>query len=404
MYGTCTRTASASRGMTTLTNAADIYDSPAPPPPRAGLQLRHVLVMGSFVALVVLPVVLSIWYLTTRAADRYVSTVGFSVRTEEISSAFQMLGGLAEMSGASGSDTEVLYRFIQSQELVEATDAALDLRNIWSKGNPDRDPIFVFQPPGTIEDLTDYWRRMVTVYNDGTGLLDLHVQAFTPEDAQRIADFIYDQSSEMINRLSAIAREDTTRYAREELEEAEARLAQARETITRFRNQNQIVDPSASVQSQMGLLSSLQLQLAQTLIDLDILRQTAPASDPRLVQFRRRVEVIETRIRDEREKMGMGAGHSAQAEVFADIVGEFERLAAERDFAEQSFTAARTAYETAVAEARRQSRYLAAHVRPTLAQSPEHPQTGTLITMVSGFSFLSWTILVLAGYALRDRA
>ena len=373
-------------------------------PSRTGLQLRHKVVMISFVLLVVIPTALTAWYLWNRASDRYVSTVGFSVRTEEIGSAFQMLGGLAELSRASGSDTEVLYRFIQGQELVEAADTALDLRSLWAKGDPQRDPIFAYHAPGTIEDLVVYWRRMVKVYNDDSGLLDMHVQAFTPEDARLIASFIYDQSTEMINRLSAIAREDATRYAREELEQAEQRLAQARETLTRFRNQNQIVDPTASVQSQMGLLSSLQLQLAQTLIDQDILRQTALESDPRLIQLNRRVEVIETRIAEEREKLGMGTGQTAGSEVFADLVGEFERLSAEREFAEQSFTAARTAFESAVAEARRQSRYLAAHVRPTLAQAPEHPRRITILAVVAMFSFLSWAILVLAGYALRDRA
>lgn len=375
-----------------------------PPPPQTGLHLRHIIVMVSFVLMVLLPTALSAWYLWTRAADRYVSTVGFSVRTEEIGSAFQMLGGLAELSRASGSDTEVLYRFIQGQELVELADKALDLRSLWSKGDPQRDPVFVYHAPGTVEELVTYWRRMVKIYNDDSGLLDMHVQAFTPEDARLIASFIYDQSTEMINRLSAIAREDATRYAREELEQAELRLSQARETLTRFRNQRQIVDPSASVQSQMGLLSSLQLQLAQTLIDLDILRQTAPANDPRLIQLGRRVEVIEARLAEEREKLGIGTGSSGGSEVFADLVGEFERLSAERDFAEQSYTAARTTFESAVAEARRQSRYLAAHVRPTLAESAEHPRRATILSIVAAFSFLVWMILVLAGYALRDRA
>lgn len=386
--------------MASITDSADSLA----PPPSSGLQLRHIIVMVSFVLMVILPTIVSAWYLWTRAADRYVSTVGFSVRTEEVGSAFQLLGGLAELSRASGSDTEVLYRFIQSQELVELADKALDLRSLWSKGNPKRDPVFVFHAPGTIEELVTYWRRMVNVYNDDSGLLDMHVQAFTPEDAQLIASFILEQSTEMINRLSAIAREDTTRYAREELDLAELRLAQARETLTRFRNEKQIVDPSASVQSQMGLLSSLQLQLAQTLIDQDILRQTAPANDPRLIQLGRRIDVIEARLAEEREKLGIGTGATNGSAVFADLVGEFERLSAERDFAEQSYTAALTNFETAVAEARRQSRFLAAHVRPTLAESPEHPRRVTILSIVAAFSFLVWVILVLAGYALRDRA
>lgn len=371
--------------------------------PRARLQRRHKLVVLSFVLLVILPTVLAGWYLWTRATPRYVSTVGFSVRTEEAGSAIEMLGGIAELSGSSSSDPEILYNFIQSQELVRDIDERLDLRRLWAKGDPDRDPVFAYHPPGTIEDLVAYWQRMVKVYDDDSGLLELHVQAFTPEDAQRIAQEIYDESTAMINRLSTVARQDTTRYAREELDQAEERLSTARTALTQFRNQSQIVDPSASVQSQMGLLSSLQLQLAEALIDLDLVRQTAQSNDPRLSQLERRVSVIQERIEEERDKLGMGSQSQSRTEAFADLLGTYEQLSAERDFAQESYTAARAAYDAAVAEARRQNRYLAAHIRPTLAEAPAAPKRTTLLALTALFSFLSWAILVLAAYALRDR-
>lgn len=371
--------------------------------PSARPRGRHWLVLISFVALVILPTVIVAFYLWVRAADRYVSTVGFSVRTEELGSAIEMLGGIAELSGSSSSDTEILYQFIQSQELLHLVNARIDLPALWSKGDPDRDPIFVYQPGGTIEDLLNYWRRMVRIYNYDNGLLELHVQAFTPEDAQMIARQIYAESSEMINRLSAIARDDATRYARDELDQSVERLKQARAALTKFRNETQIVDPSASVQSQMGLLSSLQLQLAETLIDLDIMLQTTTDTDPRVTQLRRRVTVIEARIEEEREKLGIGTGNRQSSAAFANLVGEFERLAVDQKFAEESYTAALAAYDASVAEARRKSRYLAAHIRPTLAESPEKPERITILLLTALFAFLGWAILVLAAYALRDR-
>ncbi|MBY5935556.1 capsule biosynthesis protein [Tateyamaria omphalii] len=367
---------------------------------------RHVAVVVSFLIFVVGTIALSAWYLWERAADRYVSEAGFSVRTEEIGSAIELLGGVAELSGSSSSDTDILYKFIQSQELVRTVDAALDLRMLWAKGDPDVDPIFTYHAPGSIEDLTDYWRRMVKVYNDsGTGLIDLEVQAFTPEDAQAIAQMIYDESSLMINRLSAIAREDATRYAREELETAVERLKTAREAVTRFRNVNQIVSPDSTLQIQTGLLSSLEQQLAQALIDADILRQTTTNdSDPRLQQAERRRNVIEERIREERNKLGLGADENGDNHTaFVNLVGEFERLSVDREFAEQSYTAALAAFDAAVAESRRQSRYIAAHVQPTLAETAVRPDRMGTLGLVTLFSFLIWSIVVLIGYSLRDR-
>jgi capsular polysaccharide transport system permease protein len=378
----------------------------APPVPLARARRRHWGALVSFVLMVLAPLVVSAWYLTERAAPRYVSSSGFSVRTEEVGSALDLLGAVTQISGSSSSDTDILYQFIQSQELVARADEALDLRTLWAKGDPDVDPVFSYHPPGTIEDLVDYWERMVGVYSDsGTGLIDLQVQAFTPEDAQRINQFIYDESSAMINRLSAIAREDATRYAREELEQTVGQVKVARELLTRFRNETQIVDPEASIQSQMGILSSLQSQLAQTLIDLDILLQSTREGDPRVTQAQRRIEVTEARIAEERQKLGIGTkgASSPEGEAFADLVGEYERLLVDREFAEESYAAARASYDSAVAEARRQTRYLAAHVRPTIAQSAKHPELAQLLGLVALFSFLLWSILILSAYALRDR-
>jgi capsular polysaccharide transport system permease protein len=374
--------------------------------PRSRMRRRHWLTILSFLLFVVGPTVLAGWYLWERASDRYVSTVGFSVRTEEAESAIEMLGGIAGLSSSSGSDTEIMYNFIQSQELVSQLQNELGLRAIWAKGDPEKDPLFAYHAPGTIEDLVSYWRRMVKVYNDDSGLLELKVQAFTPEDAHAIAQMIFDDSSAMINRLSAIARADATGYARDELEQSVEKLGAAREALTRFRNRTQIVDPSASVQSQMGLLSSLQLQMAETLIELDLIKLTVQNGDPRISQLQRRVTVIEDRMRQEREKLGIGVGIGGPdvENAFADLVGEFERLSVDREFAEQSYIAALAAFDASTAQARRQSRYLAAHVRPTMAESPDHPHRRSLLGLVTLFSFLIWAIVVLTAYALRDRS
>lgn len=383
-------------------------------PPAAGTRVRqrHWGMFLGFVLLVVLPAALSGWYLWNRAIDRYVSVAAFSVRTEDAGSAFELLGGLASMGSSSSSDTDILYDFIQSQEMVARIDAEVDLRAIWAKADPGVDPVFAYHPPGTIEDLVEYWNRVVAVYNDSsTGLIQLEVQAFTPGDAQMIARLVYEESSLMINRLSAIAQEDATRFARQELDESVERLKEAREAVTLFRNRNQIVDPTASMQSQMGILSSLEQQLAATLIDLDILRQTTAISDPRIVQAERRVEVIEARIREERNKLGIGtlltgqtpAPDSEIGNAFADLVGEYERLIVDLQFAEQSHAAARATFDGALSESRRQSRYLAAHVQPTLAERAMHPERITLLALVTLFAFLSWAMLTLAYYALKDR-
>ena len=59
--------------------------------------------------------------------------------------------------------------------------------------------------------------------------------------------------------------------------------------------------------------------------------------------------------------------------------------------------------ETALSNAQRQSRYLAAYVKPTLAQEPEFPQRGKLLFIIAGFLLVIWIVGILIFYSLRDR-
>ncbi len=390
--------------------------NPFPAVPCAQIRPRHWVMMASFAVLVMVPVIATMWYLHERAAARYVSKASFTVRTEEPARHLDLFGAMTNISGASSSDPDILYRFIQSQQLVIAADRVLDLRTLWQKGNPDQDPLFAYHAPGTIEDLVHYWGRMVSVYADSvSGLIDVEVQAFTPQDAQRINRFIYEESSAMMNRLSSVMREDTTRHARENLAMAVKTTKAARAALTEFRNLNQIIDPHVSMESQMGILASLQNQLAETLIDLDLLMQSSTHSgDPRVARAQRRMDAIETRIAQERGKLGLGRSpvtvsdtsaeeQKADTNKFSDLVGEYERLLTDLEFAEETLASARVSYDAALAEANRQTRYLAAHVQPTIAESASYPNVAQTLPLVGLFSFLLWSIVVLVVFALWDR-
>ncbi len=375
---------------------------PVPPTVSPGrMKRRHYGVIYSFLLLVAAPAIVAAWYLWTRAMDQYASTVGFSVQTEEVSSAIEILGGISELSGSSSSDTDILYEYIQSQKLVSDIDTKLDLRGLWSW--PRTDPVFTFDAPGSIEDLVTYWKRMVRVnYETATGLIEVRVLAFRPEDATTIAQTIFAESTTMINALSDIAREDAIRYAREELDTAVERLKQARQAITDFRNRHQIVDPEADIQIQVGLLAMLQSQLAEALIEYELLIETTRTNDPRITQADRRVRIIRSQIAEERSKLGIGDG-SAGGSAYAAVIGEYEHLTVDREFAEQTYTGSLVNYDSALAEARRQSRYLAAYVLPTVSEEAQYPQRGILLSLLGLFLFMFWGIATLVFYSLKDR-
>lgn len=364
---------------------------------------RHLFLILSIVVIVLVPALGAAAYLWGRAADQYASRLAFSVRTEHQSSAIELLGGITELSGSSSSDADILFSYLTSQELVSKVQNRVDLIDIWSKVSTRQDPLFAYHPSGTIEDLQDHWNRKVDiVYDSSTGLIDLEVLAFDPADALIIAEAILSECTAMINSLSKVAQQDSILFTQEELDGAVERLKTARRALTQFRNRTQIVDPSIDTQNQMGLLVTLQQQLADALIESDLLADTTRQNDPRITQAKRRIEVINLRIASERRKLGLGEdGDSSGA--FATLVGEYEGLIVDREFAESAYTATLAAHDAALSEARRQSRYLAAHVKPTLAERAEYPQRVWMLALVSVFSFFGWAALCLVYYSLRDR-
>ncbi|MBU2360642.1 MAG: hypothetical protein KKB02_17190 [Alphaproteobacteria bacterium] len=372
------------------------------------MRKRHYGMLLSFALFVLLPVGLSGAYLYMRAADQYASTMAFTVRSEEVkSSAADLLGGLGAgiagvSSGEIGADSDILYEFMQSPDIVRRIDDLLDLRGMFSRAHKS-DPVFAFAPGGTIEDLTDYWTRMIQIdYDTVSHLMQVRVLAFSPEDSRAIAENVFSESSRMINELSDIARSDKTRYAQEDLDTAVERLKLAREAVTQFRLQNQIVDVQADIASQMGLLAGLQTQQTTAMIELDLLSDSARPGDPRLEQAQRRLAVIEGRIAEERAKFGSGVAGD-ESSSYGNKVSEYERIAVDREFAERTYVSALSAFDTAKAEASRQSRYLAAYITPTLAQKAEYPQRIKIITGIALFSLLIWIVGSLIFYALRER-
>lgn len=379
---------------------ASFLPPPLPPVGPARRRPRHRGLALTFVLAVLLPVAAAAWYLWAVALDQYASRTGFSVQREETSPAIELLGGITDLSSGGSADTDILYRFIRSRELVRRIDERLDLRAMFDR---PADPLFSLAAAPTIEDLEAHWNRKVDVFYDTSSrLIEVRALAFDPADAQAIAQAILQESTIRLNALSNAAREDAMRYARAERDTALDRLRAARQAMTAFRVTRQIVDPAADVQGRMGLLNNLLAQQASALIDLDLLAANSGSRDARYIQAQRRVEVIETRIRAERARFGSEADEDDAR--YADLVAEYEALAVDLEFAQQSYLAAQAAHDAALAEAQRTSRYLATWLDPTLAERPEYPQRALILALVAGFAFAIWATGALVFMSLRDRA
>jgi len=381
-------------------SAAGKVEPPASAP-WARMKIRHHIVFISFLLLFLIPSAVANVYIAAFSADQYHSTTAFSIRSEEASNPLDILGTFTQVGTSSASDSDILFEFIQSQPLIEKLNEELELEKIYNR--VPQDFVFSLRQDKSIEDLTWYWSWMVSVsIGSTTGLIEVETRAFDPDDAQRIAKAILEESAKLINDLSLIARNDTTKFAREDLETAENRLKNIRLKIREFRNVNQIIDPEAGAVSQLGLLSALEIQLAEALVEHEILETYTEAGDPRRVRGQRRIEAIQHQINQEKSNISED-GSGAEQRPLSDVIGEYEELLVDLEFSQAAYVSALAAYEQAKAEARRQSRYLAVHVPPTISEEPQYPQRLVLGFLVTAFLFAIWAVVILIGYNVRDR-
>jgi capsular polysaccharide transport system permease protein len=364
----------------------------------ARIRPRHQVLVASFLALVMLPVVATAVYLWFWAAPEYHSETAFSVRSEEMGSAAAgILGAITQIGGGSASDTDVLYDYIRSQAIVEAIGARLDLRAIYNRA--PEDPVFTLGDDPTIEALVEHWRRMVRVSLESReGIIDVRTYAFTPEDAQKIAQAVLAESNRLVNALSDQARQDAVRFAADELALAEAHLREVRANLANFRRDHRFVDPRADVSGQAGLLNGLENELAKAMVERDMLLTYADPKDQRVQQIDRRIAAVRARIEDERGSLAVGGVAGSMPEV----VGDYEELEVDLEIARTAYTHALAGRAAAEAMAQRQARYLVPHIQPTRAETALYPRKVLITGLAALFLTLGWSVVMLVYYNVRD--
>ncbi len=353
----------------------------------------------AFIAVVVVPTSIAVFYLFTRAADQFHSTAAFAVRSEEIANPLDVLSAFTQTGSSSAPDSEVLDDYVRSQSIIEKIEETLDIRAKFNRA--ENDPIFALGENRSVEDLVEYWERMVKVSMDsGTGVLNIEVRAFDPHDAQELLTAIIAESSYLVDELSRIARNDAMKFTLEDLAAAEDRLREMRRQIREFRTQYQIIDPEADVESQTGVIAQLQTILAEALIEFETVRSYSGEDDLRLANIQRRIDAIRLQIAAEQE-VSRGQGDSAK--TLSEIFGEYEELLVDLEFSRNAYTAALAAEEQARFESRRRNRYLAVHIPPTLAEESIYPDRELLALLVFVCGFAAWGVGVMIFYNVRDR-
>jgi len=359
-----------------------------------------------FWAIVGVPTLVAGVYFFAIAADLYVSEVKFIVRgpakgaAGAISALLAGVGGGATAAGGASVDTFAVHEFIMSRDAVRQLEAGEDLRAVL--GRPEGDLVTRF--PGIwfwrqdFEALYQSYAHFVSVEIDSTsGVSTLQVKAYRPADALALARALVRDSEGLINTLNERARRDAVGTFEREIKSEEHKIGEVQSQLTRYRIQQQMLDPKSAAAGPLALLARLSAQQTSATAQLAETLTHSPQS-PQIPLIRTRIAALDKLIAEERGKI-TGAGASV-----AGALAEYERLDVQRLLAEKALAAAFASLEAARLEAQRQQLYLETIAQPNLPDYPLYPKRTLSFATVLASCLLAYAIAWLLVAGVREHA
>lgn len=170
----------------------------------------------SFWTIVGAAAVLSTVYYFVFAESLYDSKVIITIQNKSSIPTGSVLGGMFG-SVAGSSQTQQLYEYIDSMDMLKILDRQFRLRELYSSSA--RNPFWRLWSPDRDDRFLDFYQNMLEIEPDTTNsIISIDVLDYDPHRAQNMAAQIVAQSQQFMNQQSAIMQAQTMKYAQTELE------------------------------------------------------------------------------------------------------------------------------------------------------------------------------------------
>ena len=346
------------------------------------------------IALVLIIVAGVYWGLV--ATDRYVSKAHIVLESPEVNMASMNISSL--LSGTQGSGDLLLLRdHLLSVTMLKKLQNDLDLRShytqdfidSWSQLSDKNAPIEIFH-----QYMLDH---IEIVFDEYAKVLNIQVEAFDPQTAQAIVQTLLDEGEQHMNAMGQRLAEEQLEFIQKQVQVAEERLFDARDTLLTFQNENGLVSPTQTVQAIFATVSQLQAQLASLEARKKALSTYQSATSPEMVRLNSEIKSLEQQIAQEQAKMASQGGNALNK-----TSSQFETLQLRAQFALQLYTSTLTALESTRIEVARKLKQVSILEFPTLPEYSTAPQRFYNFSTFFIFVLFITAIVHLARSIIRD--
>ena len=377
--------------------ATDTFEPQASEDPRkAKLKKKHIIA-----GVILIPAVISFVYFLLFASPMYISQSSFAIRTAE--SGIPSGGDLASMlfkSSGSSNDAYILEDYIGSLDIIQDIDKELHLVKHYC--DRSHDVISRLWQEPTQDELITYWKRVISPALDpDTGIVVLTARAYTPQMAQALNKAVLERSEALVNAMNQRAQSDAVELANKEIARAEERVRKAQAAMREFRDSNTMLDPKVTAQGLLGVLTSLEAEATTLRTKLREAEAFMQKDAPLITSLKQSLAAVEQQIVEETARV---AGSAKSQSNLNSIVGTYEDLILEAEFAQKQLVSAMASLEQARIQQAAQSRYVVAYQQPTLPDESLYPRPYLFTLYIFLGTFILLGIVSLIWASIREHA
>lgn len=328
--------------------------------------MKHFIKTQPHWAAALLAILLVSVYWFIWAEDRYLSRATVVLESPQIAQPDISFSSI--LTGASGDkDLLLLREYLLSVDMLKQVQDELDFRSHYSENGDIFARLDDAEAP--IEDLHQYYLRRVTVeMDDYAGVLNVEVQAYTPEFAHRMVQLLLEAGEAHMNDMGQRLAFEQVEFLEEQLQRLEDRLDEARAELLAFQNKEGLVSPTSTVESINQVVATLEGELARIQAQRKALSsyQSAQSSDMRRVQSE--IEALREQIELQRDRLAQATGESLNR-----ISSQYETLELKAQFAQETYSSALAALENTRLEAARKLKQVSVLQSPLFPEYPTKP-------------------------------
>jgi len=369
---------------------------------RRGARLMHILSVASFLLVVVAPSLACATYYLFIASDQFVSEADFTVSSGTPPVA--VADGIGSLTGLPAvaiiQDTQIVTNFVHTRAAVEKLEQSVDLRGLYS--DPRADWWARFKPDSPIEKFLKYWNKMSDVsIVMPAGIVQLKVRAFTPQDAQRVAQATVDICEALINDLNNRMNSDAVSAAEQELQRVSKRLAAALAALEAARNEAGLLDTEKSALALNSLASEAKSALLTMQGQYDTQLKYVLPSAPQMRELNSHIQVTKAQIVEIESKLTSRSVGDPNEPTISTAMTKFGELDLERQVAEKLYGGAAASLEMARVNSESRLMYLKTFITPVAPEQSQYPRRVLYSAMAFAASLTAWGVL--CGVALTIR-